>query len=57
MVLKRTAALVVITAGNTFLQTLVALEGVEFLGAVGYSAVWVGAAGLTGLALGAVNAV
>lgn len=57
MVLKRTAALAVITGGNTFLQTFVALEDVEFLGAVGYSAVWFGAAGLTGLALGIVNAV
>jgi len=57
MVLRRTAALAVITGGNTFLQTLVALDGVEFLGALGYSAVWVGAAGLTGLALGVVNAV
>ncbi|KAG9241899.1 hypothetical protein BJ878DRAFT_544778 [Calycina marina] len=55
-VIKRTAALSLISGGNTFVQTFVAMEGVELLGAAGYSSVWVVAASVTGLALAAVNA-
>jgi hypothetical protein len=56
VVITRTAALMVVCGGNTFLQTWMTIEGVEALGAVGYSAVWVIAAGITGAALGVVGA-
>jgi len=45
----------VITGGNTFLETFVRMEAVEAVGAAGYSAVWVVAAGLTGSILGLVS--
>ena len=42
---------------NTFLQALVTLEGVEAPGAAAYASVWVVAALISGLSLGAVGAV
>lgn len=47
--IKRTATVVVITGLHTWLQTYVAIEGVEAYGAAGWSAVWSSAAALTGL--------
>lgn len=57
VVIQRTAALMLVSGVNTFVQTFVTLEGVETTGAVAYSGVWVLASGLTGLALGMVSAV
>lgn len=57
IVIKRTLTLMAVCGGNTFLQSWMTVEGVEAAGAVGYSAIWVVAAGLTGAALGAVGAV
>jgi len=54
-VIARTFTLMVVTGGNTFLETFVRMEGVEAVGAAGYSAVWVAAAGLTGVMLGLVS--
>jgi hypothetical protein len=56
-VIKRTAALMLVSGVNTFVQTFLTIEGVEATGAVAYSGVWVLASGLTGLALGLVSAV
>jgi len=56
-VLKRTAAAMLVSGVNTFVQTWVTVEGVEAWGAFVYSAVFVLAAGVTGLALGACAAV
>lgn len=47
--IRRTAIVVVITGLHTWLQTYVAIEGVEAYGAAGWSAVWSSAAALTGL--------
>lgn len=47
--IKRTLTVVVITGLHTWLQTYVAIEGVEAYGAAGWSAVWSLAAALTGL--------
>lgn len=57
IVITRTVALMVVCGGHTFLQTWMTLEGVEATGAAGYSAVWVVAAGITGVAFGLVGAV
>lgn len=57
VVIMRTVALMLISGVNTFVQTFVTLQGVEAVGAAGYSAVWVLASGITGLALGVVSAV
>ncbi len=57
VVIKRTALLMLVSGANTFVQTFVTIEGVEALGAVAYSGLWVVAAGLTGAALGLVGAV
>ncbi|TVY56617.1 hypothetical protein LSUE1_G009281, partial [Lachnellula suecica] len=57
MILARTAALVLVTGGNTFVQTWGTVEGVETLGAGVYAGVWALAAGLVGAALGVVGAV
>jgi len=57
VVIKRTLALMLVSGVNTFVQTFVTLQGVEVTGAAGYSAVWVLASGITGLALGVVSAV
>ena len=57
VVIKRTATLMLVSGVNTYVQTFVTLEGVESAGAVGYSAVWVLASALTGLAFGVVSAV
>jgi hypothetical protein len=57
VVISRTAALMLISGINTFVQTWVTLEGVEATGAAAYSGIWVLASGITGLALGVVSAV
>jgi hypothetical protein len=57
MVIKRTAVLVLVSGGNTFVQTWVTLEGVEVLGAVAYAVVWAVAGAVAGGALGVVGAV
>lgn len=57
VVISRTAALMLVSGVNTFVQTFVTLQGVEVAGAAAYSGVWVMASGLTGLALGVVSAV
>ncbi|KAM3068738.1 hypothetical protein ACMFMG_010914 [Clarireedia jacksonii] len=57
IVIKRTATLMLVTGVNTFVQTYVTVEGVEAIGALAYSAVWVVAAVICGGALGAVGAV
>ncbi|TGO32828.1 hypothetical protein BHYA_0286g00090 [Botrytis hyacinthi] len=57
IIIKRTATLMMITGVNTFLQTYVTVEGVEALGAVAYSGIWVVAAGICGGVLGFVGAV
>lgn len=56
VVLKRTATLMLVVGMNTFIQTFITVEGVEAVGAIAYSGVWVVAAGLTGAALGLVGA-
>ncbi len=48
--IKRTATVAITGGLHTWLQTYVALEGVEGLGAAGWSAVWAAAAALTGAA-------
>ena len=57
IIIKRTATLMMVTGVNTFLQTYVTVEGVEALGAVAYSGIWVVAAGICGGVLGFVGAV
>ena len=57
MVLKRTAAAMLVSGVNTFVQTWVTVEGVEMTGALLYSGVFVLAAGVIGLALGVCAAV
>jgi hypothetical protein len=57
VVITRTVTLMLVSGVNTFVQTFVTTEGVEVLGALGYSAVWVVAGGATGVALGVVGAV
>ena len=57
VVVKRTAALMMVSGVNTFVQSFVTLQGVEAMGALAYSGVWVLASGITGLALGVVSAV
>ncbi|RAL59732.1 hypothetical protein DID88_000364 [Monilinia fructigena] len=49
IVIKRTATLMIVTGINTFVQTYLTVEGVEALGAVAYSGVWVVAAGICGV--------
>ncbi|KAI1074345.1 hypothetical protein F5B20DRAFT_574162 [Whalleya microplaca] len=55
VVVQRTALLMGITGVNTFLQTSLTIRGVEPAGAAAWSSVWVLAAAVTGLALGAVG--
>lgn len=57
MVIRRTATLMLIVGINTFVQTFVTIEGVEAVGALAYSGVWVIAAAITGAAFGLVGAV
>ncbi len=57
VVIKRTVALMLLTGGNTFIRSFMGIKGVEVIGAISYSAVWVAAAGVTGVALGVVGAV
>jgi hypothetical protein len=56
-VITRTVTLMLVSGVNTFVQTFVTTEGAEARGALGYSAVWVVAGGVTGVALGVVGAV
>lgn len=56
VVVKRTAALMLVSGVNTFVQALFTIEGVEAKGAVGFSLVWTVASGITGAALGVVSA-
>lgn len=46
-----------ITGADTFVQTRFTIKGVETPGAAAWSSVWVVAAAITGLALGAVAGV
>ncbi|KAG9232569.1 hypothetical protein BJ875DRAFT_380437 [Amylocarpus encephaloides] len=55
--IQRTATLVLVSGANTFVQTYVTVQGVEALGALAYSGVWVVAAAVTGISLGVVGAV
>lgn len=57
VVIKRTAALMLVTGVNTFAQTFFTIEGVEARGAAGFSSVWLAASGIAGAALGAVGAI
>ncbi|TAQ84231.1 hypothetical protein B7494_g7448 [Chlorociboria aeruginascens] len=57
VIIKRTAALVVVSGVNTFIQTFVTVEGVEATGAIAYSGVFAVAAAISGIALGIVGAV
>ena len=57
VVITRTAALVLVSGVNTFVQSWVTIEGVEPLGAAAYAEVWVVAAAVSGVALGVVGAV
>ncbi|KAH6668035.1 hypothetical protein B0J14DRAFT_177000 [Halenospora varia] len=57
VVIKRTAAVMLASGINTFIQTWVIIEGVEAIGAIVYSGVWVVAAAITGASLGLVGAV
>lgn len=57
VVIQRTALLMLVTGTNTFLQTRYTVEGVETPGAVAWSSVWVLAAAVTGVGLGAVGGV
>ncbi len=53
----RTGTLCVVVGGNTVVQLAGTVEGVEWLGAVEYAAVWVVGAALVGGVLGVVGAV
>ncbi|TVY86945.1 hypothetical protein LAWI1_G006314, partial [Lachnellula willkommii] len=57
VVIKRTAALALVSGVNTFVQSWVTIEGVEPLGAAAYAGIWVVAAAISGVALGVVGAV
>ncbi|KAI1089647.1 hypothetical protein F5B19DRAFT_466228 [Rostrohypoxylon terebratum] len=57
VVIQRTALLMLVTGTNTFLQTRYTIEGVETPGAAAWSSVWVLAAAVTGVGLGAVGGV
>lgn len=56
-VIKRTAALVVVSAVNTFVQSLWTVEGIAWMGAGAWAGVWGTAALVTGGAFGLVGAV
>ncbi|KAI2642639.1 hypothetical protein GGS21DRAFT_498873 [Xylaria nigripes] len=55
--MKRTALVMAVTGIHTFLQTRLTISGVETIGALAWSSVWVLASGVTGLALSAVGGV
>ncbi|TRX94509.1 hypothetical protein FHL15_004664 [Xylaria flabelliformis] len=55
--LQRTALVVLVSGTNTFLRTRLTIVGVETIGAVAWSSVWVFAAAITGVALSAVGGV
>lgn len=48
-VIERTGTLILVSGFNTWFQTFMTVEGVESLGAAGWSGVWATAAALTGL--------
>ncbi|KAI9736665.1 MAG: hypothetical protein M1834_000869 [Cirrosporium novae-zelandiae] len=50
VLMSRTAALVLMTGFNTWLQTYVTIAGAEPYGAAGWASVWASASALTGLA-------
>jgi hypothetical protein len=54
-VIQRTFLLMLVTGVNTALQTALTVAGAEVKGAIAWAAVWVIAAGLTGIAMGAVG--
>lgn len=54
IIIKRTLAVMLISGINTFVETFAVIDGVEATGAIAYSAVWVVAAALSGMALGGV---
>lgn len=55
VVIRRTAAAVLVTGVSTYLACTMAIYGVESTGAIAYAAVWVVAALCTGLGLGLVG--
>ncbi|KAI1458342.1 hypothetical protein F4805DRAFT_456974 [Annulohypoxylon moriforme] len=57
VVIQRTVLLMLVTGVNTFLQARYTVEGVETPGAAAWSSVWVLAAAVTGIGLGAVGSV
>ncbi|KAI2470441.1 hypothetical protein F4781DRAFT_390955 [Annulohypoxylon bovei var. microspora] len=57
VVIQRTVLLMLVTGVNTFLQARFTIEGVETPGAAAWSSVWVLAAAVTGVGLGAVGSV
>ncbi|KAH8673625.1 hypothetical protein BX600DRAFT_508869 [Xylariales sp. PMI_506] len=56
-VIKRTAVLILVTGAGTAVQTALTIQGAGIAGAVAWASVWMVAAGVTGLALGAVGSV
>lgn len=54
-VIQRTSLLMLVTGVNTALQTALTVAGAETKGALAWAAVWVVAAGLTGIAMGVVG--
>ncbi|OTB08348.1 hypothetical protein M426DRAFT_7670 [Hypoxylon sp. CI-4A] len=55
VVIQRTVLLMLVSGADTFLQARFTLQGVENPGAAAWSSVWVLAAAITGLGLGAVG--
>ena len=53
--IRRTALVVALVTGNTFVQSYMTVEGVEGTGAVVYATVWGAAAGIAGVVLGLVG--
>jgi len=52
VVVQRTVTLMLVSGMNTFVETFVAIEGVEARGAIVFAGVWVVANGMAGVALG-----
>ncbi|KAI1866958.1 hypothetical protein JX265_007534 [Neoarthrinium moseri] len=55
MIIKRTATIMIVTGVSTTLQTSLTVAGAETKGAMAWASVWVIAAAITGLGLGAVG--
>lgn len=55
VVITRTAVLMFVSGVNTVVQTALAVEGAEAIGAIAWASVWVLAAAFTGIGLGAVG--